>query len=126
MNKLFPTATFVLALAMAALFAVSAFAQDKKDAKGEEFFIVASIDRAKSQILLKHPTEVTTLLNVNEKTRVLGADGKVIPLTDLRAGDTVWVVSSGRGQGATAVEIRMGPMTQAELHRYYLDYPEIK
>ena len=126
MNNLFTRVLPVLALVTALLFAMIGYAQDKKASTGEEFFIVASIDQAKSQILLKHPTEVTTLLNVNNKTRILDDNGKPIHLSNLRTGDTVWVLSSGSGESVTAIQIRKGPMTVAELHRHYLDYPEIK
>jgi hypothetical protein len=102
------------------------YAQTEKTAVGEEFFIVASIDLAKAQILLKHPTEVTSLLNINDKTKYTDQAGKTLQPSDLHTGDTVWVVYSGTGASATASRIRKGPMTGAELHRLYLDYPEIK
>jgi hypothetical protein len=126
MNKVYQRVALLLAFVAAFSLAISTYSQDKKTATGEDFFIVASVDQAKSQLLLKHPTEVTTLLNVNGKTRLLDEEGKTIRLSDLRTGDTLWVVSSGAGQSATAVNIRKGSMTVAELHRYYLDYPEIK
>ncbi|MGA3294272.1 MAG: hypothetical protein ABSE45_09870 [Candidatus Acidiferrales bacterium] len=105
--------------------AASAPGQGKKSASGEEFFIVASIDQAKSQVLLKQPSEVTVLVKVTDKTQYLDESGKAIKLSDLRSGDTVWAVSSG-GPEPAAVRIRKGQMTEADLHRYYLDYPEIK
>ena len=97
----------------------------KTNAKGEQFFIVASLDQSKSEILLKRPDEVTELLNATPKTQYFDENGKPLKLSDLRAGDTVWVTSSG-GAHPTAIRIRKGQMTVAELHRYYLDYPEIK
>jgi len=114
-------------LCLLALFTpATSYAQGKKTSAGEEFFIVASIDLAKSQLLLKHPTEVTTLLSINDKTKYTNETGKLIRPSDLHTGDTVWVVSSGTGQNGTAIRIRKGPMTVAELHQLYLDYPEIK
>jgi hypothetical protein len=101
-------------------------AQATRTSSGEEFFIVASVDLAKSQLLLKHPTEVTTLLGINDKTKWTDAMGKLILPADLHTGDTVWVVTSGTGQNAIAIRIRKGPMTVAELHHLYVDYPEIK
>lgn len=97
----------------------------KKNSKGEQFFIVASVDQAKSEILLKRPDEVTLLLNTTPKTQYSDENGKPLKLSDLRAGDTAWVASSGGAQ-PTAISIRRGQMTVADLHRYYLDYPEIK
>jgi hypothetical protein len=101
-------------------------AQEKKTAAGEEFFIVASIDQSKSQLLLKRPTEVTSLATVTAKTQYLDEKGKPIRLADLRAGDTVWAVITGGNENMTVVRLRKGPMTVPELHQYYLDYPEIK
>jgi hypothetical protein len=100
-------------------------ATPKTTEKGEQFFIIASIDQTKSEILLKRPDEVTLLLNATPKTQYFDESGKPLKLSDLRAGDTVWVVATGGAQ-PTAVHIRKGQMTIAELHHYYLDYPEIK
>jgi hypothetical protein len=97
-----------------------------KTPAGEQFFIVASVDLQKSQILLKRPTEVTLLSRVDDKTRYLDDSGKPIKISDFRAGDTVWVTLSDSSSGPVATRIRKGEMTVADLHRYYLDYPEIK
>lgn len=97
-----------------------------KNAAGEEFFIIASIDQTRSQVLLKHPTEVTELMQLTPKTKYLDENDQPVHLQDFRAGDTVWVLSSGNGVEPNAVRIRKGQMTVADLHRYYLDYPEIK
>jgi hypothetical protein len=118
---------FSLILSLLAICAApSISAQTKKPSSGEEFFIIASVDLAKSQLLLKRPTEVTTLLNISSKTKFLDAAGKPIQASDLRTGDTVWVTASGKGQDVAASRIRKGPMTVAQLHQLYLDYPEIK
>jgi len=102
-------------------------AKSVKSAAGEQFFIVASIDLQKSQLLLKHPTEVTLLVKIDDKTQMVDQNAQPMKLSDFRAGDTVWVVSSGNGPaGPTATRIREGIMTVAELHAHYLDYPEIK
>lgn len=106
---------------------VSTASVGKKTEAGEQFFIVASLDLQKSQLLLKYPTEVTLLVLVNNATKFFDESGRPINLSDLRAGDTVWLASSPSGPGqATALRIRRGQMTVADLHRYYLDYPEIK
>ncbi len=98
----------------------------KNTPTGEQFFIVASVDLQKSQLLLKHPTEVTLLAHVDDKTKYLDSAGKPTQLSNFRAGDTVWVTLSNGSSGATATQVRKGEMTVAELHRYYLNYPEIK
>jgi hypothetical protein len=104
----------------------SAAAEDKKTAAGESFFIVGSVDQQKSQFLLKRPTEVTLLVTVNANTKYLDDSGQPLKAADFRTGDTVWLTSSGNPDNPTAVRIRKGEMTVADLHRYYLDYPEIK
>ena len=104
----------------------SASAQDIKTTGGESFYIVASVDQSKSQVLLKRPTEVTLLVRVDDKTQFLDDAGHPLKITDFRAGDTVWVTTSGGGDQPGASRIRKGQMTVADLHRYYLDYPEIK
>jgi hypothetical protein len=129
MNELSRTRLPVLFFAAVFVVAIwpspSASAQGKKTPSGEEFYIIASVDQPKSELLLKRPSEVTLLMKVTEKTKYQDESGKAIPLSDFRAGDTVWVVATG-GAEPTAIRIRRGGMTIPELHRYYLDYPEIK
>jgi len=84
------------------------------------------VDPSKSQILLKRPTEVTLLVKVDANTQFLDDAGKPLKIADFRAGDTVWVTTSGGGDQPAAARIRKGQMTVADLHRYYVDYPEIK
>jgi hypothetical protein len=98
----------------------------KKTAAGEQFFIVASIDLQRSQLLLKYPTEVTLLARTTDQTKFVDDSGSPIKLSDLRTGDTVWLTSAGTADSTTAVKVRKGEMTVADLHRYYLDYSEIK
>jgi hypothetical protein len=126
MNKLIRNVSVVLALLAALFLSTSARAQEKKNSRGESFYIIASVDRAKSQILLKLPTEITTMMKVDDKTQYIDATGKAIKLADIRTGDTVWVVASGPASEPTATRVTIGPMTVAELHQLYLDYPEIK
>ena len=116
---------FFLAL-LASLLAGSLNAQGRKTAAGEEFFMVASLDQSKSQLLLKLPTEVTLLAKVTPKTQFFDDKGKPIKLSDLRAGDTVWAVTTGAADNTTVTRLRKGPMTVAELHKNNLDYPEVK
>lgn len=106
----------------------AASAQGKKTPGGEEFFILSSVDQTKSQVLLKHPTEVTQLMKVDDKTLYQDEQGKAIHLTDLHAGDTVWVIASAPGKDAVPVasRIRKGPMTVKDLHRLYLDNPSTR
>jgi hypothetical protein len=98
----------------------------KKTSTGEQFFIVASLDLQKQQLLLKYPTEVTLLVKATVQTKFVDDTGNSLKLADLRAGDTVWLTSTGSGADTTATKVRKGQMTVADLHRYYLDYSEIK
>lgn len=98
----------------------------KKTPEGEQFFIVASVDLQKSQMLLKYPTEVTVLMRLDDSTKFVDDSGKLLKLSDFRAGDTVWVTSTNSKGDVTAVRVRKGRMDVADLHRYYLDYSEIK
>lgn len=104
----------VLAIPVLAQSAVSSgFAQG-------DFFIVSSIDLAKRQILLKRPTEVTELMRVDGETRYLEEPGNPIRLTDLRAGDTVYILSKSSGSHPLAVTIHKGPMTLDVLRERFL------
>jgi hypothetical protein len=85
-----------------------------------DFFIISSVDPAKSQLLLKLPTEVTEVMRVGDQTRYLDEDGKSMNLNDLRAGDTVYITSRPGSGGLVAIQIRKGPMTITELRRRYL------
>jgi hypothetical protein len=100
--------------------------QDVITTSGEEFFIVASIDRQNQQLLLKRPTEVTLLVKLGPKAKYFANGGKPTTLATFRAGDTVWVKLSGNKIDPTLVQMREGEMTVADLHKYYLDYPIIQ
>jgi hypothetical protein len=86
-----------------------------------DFFIVSSIDLGKNQILLKRPTEVTELMRVDGDTRYFEERGKAIRVTDLRAGDTVYILSKLKGGQTIATAIRRGPMTVEVLRARYLN-----
>ena len=89
-------------------------------APADEFFIISSVDLGKNQLLLKRPTEVTEVMRVNESTRYLDENGRPLKLSDLRAGDTVYISSKPSTGGAVALQIHRGPMTLTELRRRYL------
>ena len=120
----------VLLLAAALVFlslASVARAQGRKNAAGEEFFIVSSVDLKDSSVLLKRPTEVTIQMKITPTTKLLDEQGKPFHISDFRAGDTIWAIVRAASSGAlTASSIRKGPMTVAELHSLYLDYPVIE
>jgi hypothetical protein len=87
----------------------------------DEFFIVSSVDLNKHQLLLKHPTEVTELMTVNDATVFVDDQGHRLQFNDLRAGDTVYVTYTTPREGSPlALRIRRAPMTVEELHKRYL------
>ena len=105
--------------ALLAILPAPLWAQQPDFAQGD-FFIVSSIDLAKRQILLKRPTEVTELMRVDGGTHYFEERGKPIRLTDLRAGDTVYIVSKPGSAQPLAVTIHKGPMTPDVLRDRYL------
>ena len=77
----------------------------------DEFFIVSSVDLPRSRLVLKRPTEVTVLAAISPQTRIVGERGEKLRPEDLRAGDTVFVVSAPSPSGQlTAISVRRGPM----------------
>jgi len=115
--------TVVLAVTFLALPAAGEKRQGAAPPSREDFFIVSSVNTSKRQLLLKHPTEVTELIVVDDKTVCVDEDGKRIRFSDLRAGDTVYIASlRGLGGERIAARIRKAPMTLEELHRRYLKF----
>ena len=110
---------FTLAGTAATLFAQNA---KRQAASGDQFYIISSLNLKKNQLVLKRPTEVTVLMEVNDKTVCLGEKGKPLQLKDLRAGDTVFVASRANAAGdLVATRIRKGYMTLEEVHSRYLN-----
>lgn len=89
-----------------------------------EFFLISSINTTKHEIVLKRPTEVTQLVQVNDKTQFTDEQGQALKLNDLRAGDTVYVTLKQQPGTADplALRIHKSPMTVAELHKRFLHY----
>lgn len=93
------------------------------NSKGEEFFIVSSVNQKAHQLVLMRPTQLTVAAEVGPQTICLGEDGKKISPSALRAGDTIWaVIRTGKDGVSRIVRIREGAMTEAELQRMYLHY----
>ena len=113
----------IVGFVLAAAAAWAAAATKPAPVSTEEFFIVSSVDSGKGLMVVKRPTEVTLMMALTEKTRCRDEQGKPIRVTDLRAGDTVFVASTTGASGQpVAASIRRGPMTVPELHRRYLRF----
>jgi hypothetical protein len=110
----------ILAVLIAPVFAQFGRGPAGPDLGTQDFYIVSSIDLAKKQILLKRPTEVTELMRVDGETRYFEESGKPMRLADLRAGDTVFIMSKPAGGQSIAVTIHKGPMTLDVLRQRYL------
>jgi hypothetical protein len=127
MNKIFAfgrfssLAAFSGGLMVALALAVPAWAQ--ANAKGEEFFMISSVDQQKHQVVLMRPTQLTVAADLGPQTVCIGDKGEKMTPKDLRAGDTVWaIVKPGKNGAVNALRIREGAMTQAELRQLYLHY----
>lgn len=111
-------ATLAAAFALASVPRVAA--QGASRETRDEFFIISSVNLPKHQIVLKLPTEVTLQMSVGGKTSIVGEKGQKMNLGELRSGDTVYITYATGSEGASAINIRVGPMTEKELHQRYL------
>jgi hypothetical protein len=91
-----------------------------KISSGDEFFVVSSVDRAHSVLVLLTPKQIASTFQVTDKTQYFDEKGKALKLADLRAGDTLFVNYQTKPDGTFAVErVRKGMMTVEELRRRY-------
>jgi hypothetical protein len=113
----------MLLSALAAVIFTSAFAvraQVQAKAGSDEFFVISSIDKAHSALVLLRPTQITATIGVNDKTKYVDENGKSIKMTDLRTGDTIFVTYSTQNNALSATNVRKGMMTTAEMRKRYL------
>ncbi len=62
-------------------------------------------------------------MNIGDKTLFADEHGKTLKLTDLRSGDTVYIVSHKQQDGSLiADKVTEGTMTVSELRRRYVPY----
>ena len=95
-----------------------------KNAQGEEFFIVSSVDLQKHQVVLMRPTQLTVVATIGPQTGYVGEKGQKLDVKQMKAGDTVWAITKPGPDGSvTAVRLRQGAMTPAELQKLYLHLP---
>lgn len=84
------------------------------------FYIISSVNLKNHELFLKTPTEVTELMLVNGQTEILNEAGGSISLADLRAGNTVYVVTQPQAASEPlATRIQIGPMTAQILRERY-------
>jgi hypothetical protein len=103
--------------------ALSASLWAQANSRGEEFFMISSVDQQNHQIVLMRPTQLTVVADFGPQTLCLGDSGQKLTPKDLRAGDTVWaIIKPGKKGAEDALRIREGAMTQAELQQLYLHY----
>jgi type IV secretory pathway protease TraF len=127
MNKTVRLVAATLAASLAAALSTPAKAQSpvsSTNSRGEQFYVISSVDVQKHQIVLMRPTQLTVVASTSDQTTYLGEQGQKLALKDLRAGQTVWATLRKEKNGQQSVlKIREGAMTVAELHRLFLDYP---
>jgi hypothetical protein len=109
--------------ALAILIFSSAFAvraQVQAKAGNDEFFIISSVDKTHNALVLLRPTEITSTIGVNDKTKYVDENGKPLKLTDFRTGDTIFVTYSTQSNSLVAQSVHKGMMTTAEMRKRYL------
>lgn len=85
----------------------------------DEFFIVSEVNLKRHRLVLEMPTQITMVMHVNKSTVFENKKGRRLPLTDIRAGDTVYITYLREDHSSTALTIRRGPMTIVILHARY-------
>ncbi|HEV2297611.1 MAG TPA: hypothetical protein VGR72_03740 [Candidatus Acidoferrales bacterium] len=127
MNKkmIFVASTLVAILALLVVAPLDAQTpKSPSDSRGEQFYVISSVDMQKHQIVLMRPTQLTVVATTNEQTAYVGEKGQKLGLKDLHAGQTVWAtLRKDKDSQVAVMKIREGAMTVAELHKLYLDYP---
>ncbi|HLJ41057.1 MAG TPA: hypothetical protein VKT50_06175 [Candidatus Acidoferrales bacterium] len=125
MNRVSKFLPVAIAILLALAISTPAWAQaHPKNAQGEEFFIVSSVDLQKHQVVLMRPTQLTVVATIGPQTTYLGEKGQKLDVKAMKAGDTVWgITKPGPDGSVTAVRLRQGAMTPAELHKLYLQLP---
>lgn len=115
-------ATLAVVVGLSLCISVTAWAQT--NSRGEEFFIISSVNFQNHQIVLMRPTQLTVVATFDPETTVLGEKGEKLTTKDLKAGDTVWgMLKFAKDGSASVLRLREGAMTQSDLRNLYLRYP---
>ena len=125
MNRVAKFISFAVAILLTLAVSAPAWAQaHPKNAQGEEFFIVSSVDLQKHQVVLMRPTQLTVVATIGPQTSYLSEKGQKLDVKAMKAGDTVWAITKKERDGTvTAVRLRQGAMTATDLHKLYLSNP---
>src|SRR5579864_8742674 len=125
MNRISRFISVAIATLVALAISMPVWAQaHPKNAQGEEFFIVSSVDLQKHQVVLMRPTQLTVVATIGPQTAYLGEKGQKLDVKAMKAGDTVWgITKPGPDGSVVAVRLRQGAMTPGELHKLYLRLP---
>jgi hypothetical protein len=123
-KKLVSSALFAVLFAMFLSTGTAALAAGKAPHSREtrnEFFIISEVRLKRQQLVLEMPTQITKVMFLNDKTVFENRKGQRLPLTDMRAGQTVYVNYVQEDGKAVALTIRQGPMTVTILHDRYFN-----
>ncbi|HEV2615395.1 MAG TPA: hypothetical protein VGU63_02160 [Candidatus Acidoferrales bacterium] len=125
MNRIFKFIPVAVGLLLTLAISSPSWAQaHPKNAQGEEFFIVSSVNLQKHQVVLMRPTQLTLVATIGPQTSYIGEKGQKLDVKEMKAGDTVWGITKPGPDGSIlAVRLRQGAMTPAELHKLYLQLP---
>ncbi|HKV28298.1 MAG TPA: hypothetical protein VJN90_08530 [Candidatus Acidoferrales bacterium] len=125
MNRIYRFTLVAFAILLTVVLSMPAWAQaHPKNAQGEEFFIISSVDLQKRQVVLMRPTQLTVVATIGPQTNYVGEKGRALNVKAMKAGDTVWAITKPAPDGSvTAVRLRQGAMTPAELHKLYMQLP---
>lgn len=115
---LFIFASLAAAVALAVPAAWASPAGHSREVR-DEFFIVSEVHLKKHHLVLELPSQITMVMQVTPKTVFTNEHGQRLPLTKIRAGDTVFINYLKGPKGPTALLIHEGPMTVHLLHKRY-------
>jgi hypothetical protein len=122
-NRLFQRILLVSLSAVLSLAASAAWAKQKGAEKEtrNQFFIVSEVNLGQRQVVFEAPTQITATMTVTDKTVLTDADGKKMPISDLRAGDTGYLTYVQKGNTVETISFHLGPMTMSKLRTDYLN-----
>jgi hypothetical protein len=116
---LFAFASLAAAAALAVPAAWASPAGNNSREIRDEFFIVSEVHPKTHHLVLELPSQITMVMQLTPKTVFTNEHGERLPLSKIRAGDTVFINYLKSPKGAAALLIHEGPMTVQLLHKRY-------